>query len=408
MKDIGVEIELNDTNNYNTTMNRTIWNIIKDEFRTIFTDSGAMLLLCFAMMIYTIIYSTAYGNEVVRNVAIAIVDEDNTPSSRNLIKGLIGGPNTSVSYEVQSINEAQELFYRNEVYGIVYIPDGYERYMQSERAANIAAILDGSHMLLYKQVLEQLTYDALYAGATIETAELIAEGNNALEIDSIVEPLTLTTTYLYNPSLGYGSFVMPSILIVIIQQTLIIGIAMINARRRNRGEMATSASYSQATKVITSKILTYIIIYSTNLTLILGIVWPIFGFPFSERLGDIAILLLIYLIASTAIALALSHLFSRRESPIILLLWSSVPILLLAGISYPKEAFPSILYELGRIFPSSSAVDAFISIGTMGASLHDVRGEVITLIILAVLYLILAICAERRVSHSTAIKKVLK
>ena len=97
MKDIGVEIELNDTNNYNTTMNRTIWNIIKDEFRTIFTDSGAMLLLCFAMMIYTIIYSTAYGNEVVRNVAIAIVDEDNTPSSRNLIKGLIGGPNTSVS-----------------------------------------------------------------------------------------------------------------------------------------------------------------------------------------------------------------------------------------------------------------------------------------------------------------------
>jgi ABC-2 type transport system permease protein len=111
MIDIGVEIELIYINNYCTIMSKTIYNIIKDEFRAIFTDSGAMLLLCFATMIYTLIYSTAYGSEVVRSVAVAIVDEDNTPSSRNLIKGLTGGPNTDVSYEVQTINEAQRLFY---------------------------------------------------------------------------------------------------------------------------------------------------------------------------------------------------------------------------------------------------------------------------------------------------------
>jgi ABC-2 type transport system permease protein len=291
------------------------------------------------------------------------------------------------------------------VYGIIYIPDGYEHHLQGGRATNIAAILDGSHMLLYKQVLEQLTYDALYAGASVETVELIANGNNALDIEGIVNPLTLATTHLYNPSLGYGSFVMPSILIVIIQQTLIIGIAMINARRRNREDTTVSKSYLQAAKVVISKILVYIIIYAVNLTLILGLIWPIFGFPFSERVSDIVILLLIYLVTSTALALALSHIFTRRESPIILLLWSSVPILLLAGISYPKEAFPSILYDIGHIFPSSSAVDAFISIGTMGATLYDVRGEITTLIILAVLYLILAVYAEQRASRSTVIKR---
>jgi ABC-2 type transport system permease protein len=386
-------------------MSKTIYNIIKDEFRAIFTDSGAMLLLCFATMIYTLIYSIAYGSEVVRSVAVAVVDEDNTPSSRNLIKGLTGGPNTDVSYEVQTINEAQRLFYSNEVYGIIYIPDGYEYHLQGGRATNIAAILDGSHMLLYKQVLEQLSYDALYAGASVETAELIANGNNALDIEGIVNPLTLATTHLYNPSLGYGSFVMPSILIVIIQQTLIIGIAMINARRRNRGDATVSKSYLQATKVVIAKILVYIIIYAINLTLILGLIWPIFGFPFSERVSDIVILLLIYLVTSTALALAISHIFTRRESPIILLLWSSVPILLLAGISYPKEAFPSILYDIGHIFPSSSTVDAFISIGTMGATLYDVRGEITTLIILAVLYLILAVYTEQRASCSTVIKR---
>ena len=104
----------------------------------------------------------------------------------------------------------------------------------------------------------------------------------------------------------------------------------------------------------------------------------------------------IYIISATALALSLSHLFKRRESPLMLLLWSSVPVLLLAGVSYPKEAFPELLYLFGRLLPSSSAVNAFVEIGTAGVSLAEVKDDIYTIMILALIFLIIAVFAEKK------------
>jgi ABC-2 type transport system permease protein len=87
-----------------------------------------------------------------------------------------------------------------------------------------------------------------------------------------------------------------------------------------------------------------------------------------------------------------------------LLLWSSVPILLLAGVSYPKEAFPEWLYLLGRLFPSSSAVNAFVDIGTAGVSLYDVRTDIFTLAVLATIYLFVAVVTEAKCGKNNTLR----
>jgi ABC-2 type transport system permease protein len=55
---------------------RHAWQVMSEEFDGIFSDGGALLLVGFATMIYTIIYSMAYGGEVVRDIPIVVVDED--------------------------------------------------------------------------------------------------------------------------------------------------------------------------------------------------------------------------------------------------------------------------------------------------------------------------------------------
>lgn len=367
----------------------------KDEIRAIFCDAGAMLILVFAMLIYTVIYSVAYGKEVVTDVAIGVVDEDNTQSSQRLIDGIRSGPNTMAAYEPVSMADAEELFYDGDIYGVVYIPSGYEQRLLSGRQANVGVVLDGSHLLLYRQVLEQAAADILTQGAGVEVSRLMASGVDASFIKGIVEPVIYDSHTLYNPTLGYGSFVMPTIVIVIIQQTALIGIALVAVRRRSRGEVHAPGTISSAAVKVMAKILVYTILYSVNLTIILGVVWPIFGFPYTGRTQDVVLLMLIYCIAVISLSLTISHLFRRREAPIIILLWCSVPVLLLAGLSYPKEAFPSWLYALGELLPSSSAVRAFVDIGTMGASLADVSAELRMLLCLAVGYLLTAIIAEK-------------
>lgn len=348
------------------------------EFRLIFEDSGAVLLLLFAMLIYATIYSIAYGAEVVESVPIAIVDEDNTNTSRSVVSGLCEGENTVVAYEVQSVAEGKELFYNRDVYGIVVVPDGFERGLLSMQGATVGLILDGSHLLLYRAVLEQATAKVLDSGGVV----------------------SLSTEILYNRSLGYGSFVMPSIAVLLIQQTLLIGVGMVAIRRRRHTSLIRHRTWLYSIWQVLSITLAHIIIYGVSISLILATLWQVFGFPFNGRIADLVVLILLYIVASSAMAQTLSYLFRRREAPILTLLWTSVPILLLAGVSYPREAFPGWLYEVGRLFPSSSAVDGFISLNTMGASLQNIRSEVVNIVILAFLYTFIAIILEKHVSNN--------
>ena len=356
-----------------------MFRLVIREFRLIFSDSGAMLLLLFAMLIYATIYSIAYGAEVVESVPIAVVDEDNTTSSRDIVAGLREGENTVVAYEVQSVDEGRELFYNRDVYGIVIVPDGFERGLLSMQGATVSLILDGSHLLLYRAVLEQAM------------ANVLDRGEGGVELSSEI---------LYNRSLGYGSFVMPSIVVLLVQQTLLIGVGMVAIRRRRHTALIKRRTWLYSVWQLLSIVLTHIVIYGVSLTLVLATLWQVFGFPFNGRVGDVALLMLLYIVASSALAQALSNLFTRREAPILTLLWSSVPILLLAGVSYPREAFPEWLYAVGRLFPSSSAVDGFISLNTMGASLQNIKPEVVNIVILAFLYAFIAIFLERYMSNN--------
>lgn len=377
-------------NNVTSTNREGLLSSMHNEFRMIFSDGGVLLIIVFAMLIYTTIYSLAYGKEVVESVAIAVVDSDKTPSSRVLINGLSSGPNTAVCYEVASVDEARRLFYERKVYGIVVIPNGFEGDLLSWKQANIATILDSSHLLLYRQVLEQATKDALTDGATIEAMRMVTRGVDDVEAATIIQPIEYEEHVLHNSAMGYGSFVMPSIVVVVIQQTLLIGLAMLGVRRKKMPVSNASIMIG-----IFAKILTYLIIYGINLIIILGILWPIFGFPYEGRTIDVVVVFALYITASVALGLALSHLFSKREAPLMLLLWSSIPILLLAGVSYPKEAFPEWLHLLGRVFPSSSAVNAYVNIGTAGASLGNVMTDIVTLVVLSIVYICLAFFAEK-------------
>ncbi len=361
------------------------------ELSNIFHDRGALLLIIIALPLYTIIYSTAYGGEVVRNVAIAVVDDDKTASSRELIKGILSGPNTTIRYEPQNILEAKRVFFQDKIFGIVYIPHGFERELLSGIQTNIGLILDGSHLLLYRQVMQQVVSDALSKGATVELMRLIERGESESEAMATIEPITLDTHHLYNPALGYGSFVMPSVVMILIQQTLIIGLAMMAARRRKLGLGIEELS----TKNIIAKLLVYTLIYGINLTAILGAIWQIFGFPYQGNVADIAIFTTLYILSILALGLAIAPLFKRREAPLMLLLCTSVPILLLAGVSYPREAYASWLYDLGRLLPSSSGVNGFIALASRGATLSDVVPEIATLCILTTTYLALALIINK-------------
>ena len=373
---------------------RQIAAVVRAEMREIVADDGVRLIMLFAIFIYATLYGLAYGSEVLRDVPIAVVDMSQTPSSRHLINSLDESPCTQVAFEAQDIKEVKRLLYAREIYGAVYIPVDYEQCLIGGEQANVAIYCDASYFLIYREVFEQMVAALTTIGAKTEIQRLVAHSVGEQQALAVTEPVIYESHTLFNPYLGYGTFVMPAIIIIIIQQTLLMSIGIIGATNPPQKEIETltPTDYFRFPifALLLGKVVVYVMVSGLVSTLALTLPYYLFGYPMLGSVWTVVAVIVPYILACTMLGIALSTLFSHREEPIMWLLWSSIPVLMLSGVSYPTSAMPEPLAYLGALFPSSHAVKAFLRVRDMGATVSDVVLPISALWIQVILYGILA------------------
>ena len=356
--------------------------IIKDEWRSVWHDGGVMLIVIVALFIYGISYSLGYGGEVLSEVPIAVVSGDDSVVNQRIVSMLNASPKVQVEYRVADMVEAKQLLAERKIWGVVAPSPNLEKDILSARQDKVAILGDASYFLAYREVVEG-------AVAAIQQLndEIVVERNGAYTPSIIYEQRNL-----FNPSLGYGIFVMPAIILLIVQQTALIGVGMVAATRRERGE-----GYMLGSPLVITigRTLVHLAIYALTLGYMLTIHYSLFDYPMRGAWWRCVAVVAPYLLAVIFLAQALGSLFRRRESSLLWLLWLSIPFLLVSGASLPPQAFPEWLYVVGRVVPSSSAVEAWIAVQSRGASLRDVAPELTTLWLLVAIYGVGAVVANR-------------
>lgn len=367
-------------------------SVIKNELTFILKDPGVLLVLVGAIFIYSILYSLAYKNEVLRDVPVAIVDHSNTPSSQTLIRAIDASSNMKIAYKPASLEEAKDLFMSREVNGVIVIPRDYEKKIMRMEKAAVSVYADASYFLMYRQVFSDAISAIDKVSTEIEWNRFVSSGKSSESAKVISNPVQIKSTNLFNPYGGYGSFVMPAVLILILQQTLLIGIGMIGGTWREQNLykqlIPDGESRLYILPVVFGKAVTYLLICVITVSYILGVHYKIFGFPANGSIGDILQLLLPYLLSVIFLGIMLSTLFRYRENSILFLLFTSIPFLLLTGISLPQEAMPQWLYRAAKVIPGSNGVDAFIRVQSMGATLVEVITPYRILWALTIIYFI--------------------
>ena len=346
-------------------------------------DEGVALIVVFALFIYGISYSLGYGGEVLNEVPIAVVGGEQGAKSRELVCMLDASPKLRVEHEAVDMASAERLFRERNVCGVVSISPDFEWDILSGKQARVAILGDASYFLAYREVVEG-------AVATIQqmNEQIIVEREGLYN-----PPVIYAERNLFNPSLGYGIFVMPAIILLIVQQTTLIGVGMVSATRKERGVRYESKS---AVAVTLGRTAVYLAVYALTLGFMLTVHYSLFDYPMRGPWWRCVAVVLPYLLAVIFLAQMVGALFRRRESSIVWLLWLSIPFLLVSGVSLPPEAFPRWLYIIGRAVPSSSAVDAWIAVQSKGATLADVAPQLALLWCLVVVYGVGAVVANRR------------
>jgi ABC-2 type transport system permease protein len=366
-----------------------------NELKAIFSDSGALLILVGAMFIYPVLYSVGYFNETLTNLPIGVVDLDHSAASRKYAKMIDASSELNVSCKPESLLAAEQLFMANKINGAVLIPKGFEKEIMAGRTANVSVYADASYFLKYKNEILAVTYANAYFSGGISVLRYMAEGKSIQQAKVSNDPIPSQTHILYNQASSYGSFIMPGMILIIIQQTLLIGIGVLGgsfSESKSSPFLLTAKNRrKEIVPLLMGKTGAYLFISLFNIDFALIIVHHWFNYPDKANLFEVMMLMLPYLLSVIFLGIGLSTLFKHRESAIVFMVFLSPIALFVSGLSWPVSAMPEWIVTLSKIMPGTTVVPAYLRLRTMGAGISSVKTEIVFLYIQAAIYAVITI-----------------
>jgi ABC-2 type transport system permease protein len=370
------------------------------EMRRVLNDRGVLGLIVLAPLIYGALYPQPYLGQVLRHIPIAVVDQDHTELSRNLVQSLNADEATAVTVRADTLAEAQAALARREVFAILGIPQDTEKEVLKGNHARLAAYVDSAYFLLYNRMLQGISEASGAVNVDVASRGAREEGGLAHAALTRSSPVEVLSEPLYNPTGGYASYVVPAAFILILQQTLLLGVATMGGVTSETGRRQER----EGVRAILGQAIAHLCLSLPGLALYLIVLPRFFGFSTLGGVLDLLAMAIPFVLSVSFLAQFASLWFQRRETAVLLFIAASLPLFFMVGVSWPVEAIPDIIRDASRAFPSTSAIDGLVRINQMGATLHDVARDWASLWALVAIYGALAIGAAlvfrgREVSH---------
>ena len=361
------------------------------EWRRVLADRGVFSMFILAPVLYGVFYPQPYLGQLVRKIPIIVVDDDRTELSHSLIQTLDADEAVTVADRAPALDVAQQDLFARRVFAILEIPPGTEREVLKGNPARMPAYVDSAYFIVFNRALQGVLESAGDINQTNAARGNREDGSAIKAALTAVSPVELLMEPLYNPTGGYASYVVPAAFVLIIQQTLLMGAAML-ATLGIAGRRPASAIGPAA---LIGRTVAHAAIYVPALALFLVILPRIYGFSTLGKVSALALFAVPFIFATSLMGQAAGLFFKHRETAVLVFVATTLPQFFLVGVSWPREMIPPLLEQIRRVFPSESAIDGFVRINQMGASLAEVRLDWLYLWLLAAAYFVLAVVAAR-------------
>lgn len=354
-----------------------LFYIWKREIRNTVKDQGVLIFFVLVPLLYPLLYAFIYTNEVVREVPVVAVNDSHSSLSREYLRKVDATPDVRIISYCNDMEEAKQIMKDGAAYGIIYIPRSFSSDILKGIQTQVSIYCDMSGLLYYKSLLLANTAVSLDMNKEIKISRA---GNTTGRQDEITaHPIEYEDVALFNPQNGFASFLIPAVLMLIIQQTLLLGVGLSagTAREQNRFRdlVPVNRHYNGTLRIVLGKGLSYFMIYSLVSVYMLCIVPRIFSLVQIAQPADLLLFMLPYLAACIFFAMTASITIRNRETCMLVFVFTSVPLLFISGISWPGSAIPDFWRYFSYIFPSTFGINGFVRINSMGATLSEVQTE---------------------------------
>lgn len=365
-----------------------IKNIFIREIRLIIKDRNLISVLLIAPIFYAFFYGSIYNNKSEVNVPITVVDFDKSFLSNRLIRNLDSHQLISIYNVTKDFYEAKKEFKNLNSYAILVIPNGFESELKKGKNIELKLFLNNTRFLISNDINKAINEVVLFTNSSIRLKYFQTQGFSFEQSRELIEPIHLEIRSLFNFTESYGDFLIPAVLILILHQTLLIGLSESFAKERENKTLIDLFNLSDSSihNIILGKVSFYLILYFSYSIFFFGIVFYVFKINFIGSAIIFSIATLLMIISTTFLSILISSFFERKIIAIQYLALSSYPIFLISGYSWPQESLPFILNILSWLIPFTPYSNASIKISQMGANGINIIFIIIHLFLLSIIY----------------------
>ncbi|MBR1517671.1 MAG: ABC transporter permease [Bacteroidales bacterium] len=370
---------------------KDIWDVAGMELSRIFHDGGVVLLFCVATLLYPLIFAFVYKNECVRELPIAVVDDSQSVESRRFAHKLDATPEIIVTFRCNNIEEARVLMQQRLINGIVYFPRDYGTKIAEMQTARACLFCDMSSFLYYRSVLSSTSAVLLDEMQFIEAERYERAGMTGESTQQMVQPIRVDDVKLYVPNGGFTSFLVPALLVLVLQQTLFLGMCVLYGTSRQQRQVKKSIPLRLQRggllfRVTFGRAMAYFLIYFPMAIINLILLTRLFNLPHIGNPVHVILFIIPFLLAAIFFCMTICSFVRNRDAGIVVFIFFSIILIFISGAIWPQCNMPRFWLLFSYIFPSTHGINGFIRINSMGATLDQVKFEFLILIIQTIVY----------------------
>ncbi|KAF2080704.1 ABC transporter permease [Flavobacterium sharifuzzamanii] len=364
---------------------QSLISLFMREASQVVKDHSLLLTLLIAPLLYAFFYGSIYINKEEFDVKLAVVDDDGSRLSRLLQQNIDDSPIVELIH-FSNLEQAKEQMYQGNCQGYFYIPEGTEANLLSLKQSNVVLAINAARFLPSSDLLLNVQQICLTVGAGVRLQYYQKkEGMSTTIAMENVMPVNLDYRPLFNERSSYGAFLLPGLLALILQQTLLIGLCESVAGERQRSRLREWLG-SGISNGIWGKGLFYLILFSSYGFFFLNVNYKLLNLPMRGSGFELSLLLLLFIVTLIPMAQFIGSLFKSQLLCLQMMAFSTYPIFLITGYSWPFESLPLALQWLSNLLPTTPFIVLYTAIVQSGASLWDNPSVLLHLILLFAFY----------------------
>ena len=330
-----------------------IWAISGREFYRIFSSKICIWGIFVAPIISLVILMAMMSEGLPNKIPIAVVDLDNTKTSRSLIRQLDAFPKTDIKYKSLSFKEAREKMERAEIYGVFIIPREFSKKAVSGDLPKLTFYTNNAFFISGSLLFQDLKTISVLASASVGLQMAEAKGYSRGEIMPVVQPISIESHPLSNPWLNYSIYLNNTILPAVLQLLILMFTVSCFGSEVKSGSAKhlMQLGNNSVIKVIIGKLLPYTVCFMLVALLFMSVFYYYNNFPLQSGFWPMFLNYLCLITGAQGFGLILLGVFYNYRMALSIASLIGSLSFSMVGLSFPALAMTPDLYALTFLFP---------------------------------------------------------